>query len=140
MVKRNQQAKRELRKASKAAEQQLGMPDGAYIPPDRDLCIARQWETPVDDLATIRLQFNIWRDNGRMVDFVINVQRLSSTGWVSVERFDCCHGHCHLHIDNAVGTIQTVRTLDCIEDVGKAFIDSQRLADERARTIRDEGA
>ena len=140
MVRRNQQAKRELNKASKAVAEMLDQPDGTYQPPAREDCRARQWDTPVDDLATVRLQFNIWRHGGRLVEFVVNVQRLSSSGWADVERFDCCHGHCHLHIDNAEGTIQTIRALNSVDDVEAAFLDTQKLADERARTIRDEGA
>src|SRR5690606_21756769 len=141
VVRRNQRAKREINKTNKETAELLSLPDGSYVPPEREACQARQWETPVDDLATIRLQFNIWRHAGRLVEFVINVQRLSSTtGWVDVERFDCCHGHCHLHVDNAEKTIHTIRTLNCVDDVQRAFLDSQKLADERARTIRDEGA
>lgn len=140
VVRRNQQAKRELNKASKAAAERLDLPDGTYQPPAREDCQVRQWETPVDDLATVRLQFNIWRYGGRLVEFVVNVQRLSSNGWVDVERFDCCHGHCHLHIDNAEGEILTIRTLNSVDDVKAAFLGAQNLADERARSIRDEGA
>lgn len=140
MVRRNQQAKRELNKASKAAAESLDQPDGEYTPPNREDCHYKQWESSVDGLSTIRLQFNIWRQRGQIADFVINVQRLSSAGWVDVERFDCCHGHCHVHLSNAEGTVCSIRTLDDIEDVDKAFVESNFLADDRARTIRDEGA
>ncbi|MEV6337201.1 hypothetical protein AB0M12_21080 [Nocardia vinacea] len=140
MVRRNQQAKRELNKASKAMAKRLDLPDGAYEPPVREDCRYRQWDTPVDDLATVRLQFNIWRHRGRPVDFVVNVQRLSSNGWADVERFDCCHGHCHLHIDNAEGTIESIWTLNTVDDVEAALLETEKRADERARSIRDEGA
>lgn len=140
MVRRHQQEQRELRRASKAASEELASPHGSYIPPDRDTCRHYQWETAVDDLATIKLYFRIWRLGGKLVDFVVMVQRLGSSGWVDVERFDCCHGHSHLHVDNAENETQSIHTLDCVEDVKVAFVKVEKAADERARIMRDKGA
>ncbi|TLF75797.1 DUF7718 family protein [Nocardia cyriacigeorgica] len=140
MVRRGQQNKRALREASKSAFEQLDSPHGTYAPPDREKCRYRQWDTPVDDLGTVRLQFNIWRANGQIADFVINVQVLTSDGWTSVERVDCCHGHCHLHVDNDDENARSLYKLDGPADVEHAFSRVQVLADQRARIIRDRGA
>lgn len=140
MVRREQQDQRALRKESKALSDRLGSPYGDYRPPDRELCRHHQWESPVDDLSTVGLQFNIWRQGGKLVDFCVNVQVLTAEGWMSVERFDCCHGHCHLHPDGDGGDPETIYRLDCVEDVTAAFRQVEQFADERARIIRDKGA
>jgi hypothetical protein len=137
VVRRGQQNRRALRQASKATLEQFESPHGAYTPPDRAQCRNRQWDAPVDDLSTIRLQFNIWRLDGRLVNFVINVQVLTAEGWVSVERFDCCHGHCHLHPDSDEDDSESIHRLDGLDDVEQAFREVERSADERARIIRD---
>lgn len=103
------------------------------------MCRAKQWESSVDDASTIRLQFNLWRHDKRLVDFVINVQVITSAGWQSVERFDCCHGHCHLHVDNDETTPRSILRLENVDDVARAFTTSQQLADKRARIIRNKG-
>jgi hypothetical protein len=42
------------------------------------------------DAHTIEVQFYLWRRDGRIVDFVVNLQVLTAEGWESVERIDCC--------------------------------------------------
>lgn len=119
---------------------ELASPYGSYIPPDRSKCRHYQWEIAVDDLSTIKLQFRIWRLDGNLVDFVVIVERLTSSGWTPVERFDCCHGHCHLHVDNDEDGPRSIHRLDNVEDVEAAFIKVEKAADERARIMRDKGA
>ncbi|MBF6242730.1 hypothetical protein IU471_03925 [Nocardia elegans] len=140
MVRRGQQTKRALRRESKLALEQLDSPHGRYTPPNRDDCFYKQWEISIDDLRTIQLQFNIWRFDGQLVDFAVLVQRLGPTGWVSVERFDCCHGHCHHHADNEEANPRSILTLNELADVEQAFLKVEEMADERARIIRDKGA
>ncbi|MGW5519359.1 DUF7718 family protein [Nocardia africana] len=132
--------KRELSKSRKTVSESLESPHGSYEAPNRQTCQSHQWEVGVDDLYTIRLQFNIWRRDGRLVDFTVNVERLSSTGWVSEERFDCCHGHCHVHVDNDEDKPRSIHTLDTVDDVEEAFRKVEEIADERARIMRDKGA
>lgn len=140
MVGRGQRKKQELRRASKVMSEQLESPHGSYELPDENDCTKKEWETAVDDLGTIRLQFILWRQQGRLANFVVNVQRLTSAGWVSVERFDCCHGHCHLHVDNDEHKTRSIHTLDTQDDVKTAFRKVEKAADERARIMRDKGA
>lgn len=91
---------------------------------------------PYDDANTLRAQFIIWRQGGRLVDFVANIQELTLDGWVSLERFDCCHGHCHHHPLNDELPPLSISRLDTVEDVKRAFVEVERLVDERVRIIR----
>ena len=70
----------------------------------------------IDDAATMRLQNDIWRDEGRLVDFVFNLQVLGSSAWESAEYIDCCHGHCHHHPQNGTEP-QTILSLNTVDDV-----------------------
>lgn len=135
MVRRGQQGKRAVRRAQRNVSEQLGSSEkGTYQTPDRSECIPQRWETPYDDANTVRLQFLLWRQDGRIAEFVVNVQVLASEGWDTVEYFDCCHGHCHLHAKNGT-TARTITRLDEIGDVEAAFRQVEREADGRARII-----
>ncbi|WP_067857665.1 DUF7718 family protein [Nocardia shimofusensis] len=94
----------------------------------------------MDDTNSVSLQFNLWHRDGRLVDFVINVRVLAPGGWTDVERFDCCHGHCHLHADNDETAPRSLYRLDDVDDVARAFRKVEPMADKRARIIRDKGA
>ena len=137
-MRRGQQSRRSVRQARKAAEAELGSQVGRYTLPDRSQCREKQWHTAYDEGNTVRLQFNTWRTGNQIADFVILVQRLSASGWEDVERFDCHHGHCHLHAEQKDGTLHIYR-LDVIGDVVDAFAAASREADERVRIIRDKG-
>ena len=73
-----------------------------------------------------------------LADFVILIQRLGTQGWDEVERFDCCHGHCHLHPDGQAES-ETLYQLDGPDDVQEAYAKASVYAGERARIIRDKG-
>ncbi|KIQ15351.1 hypothetical protein RU01_15610 [Rhodococcus sp. MEB064] len=113
---------------------------GSYEPPPREKCRQKQWEQPYDDANSIRLQFILWRRDGRLVEFVVNIQKLTADGWLTIEYFDCCHGHCHLHRDNAQLPPETVERLDDIADVTTAFGKVESQVHDRVRIIRDKGA
>ncbi|OBG83294.1 hypothetical protein A5699_04665 [Mycobacterium sp. E802] len=140
MVRRGQQGRHELRKAQREASRQIESSQGQYDAKQmRRRCgPPRQWESPYDEANTVRLQFFLWRFNGRLADFVINVQVLTSEGWETVEYFDCCHGHCHLHTQNGEVPRSFVR-LDSIDDVQLAFAQVEGESHTRARIIRAEG-
>jgi hypothetical protein len=138
MVRRSQQGRRQDRQAQRDLTQQLESENGAYRPGNRSRCKKKQWETPYDDANSVRLQFILWRNAGHITEFVVNVQVLGSDGWHTVEYFDCCHGHCHLHPANGAGP-QTIARLDSLEDVQRAFDQIEEAADARARIIRDRG-
>ncbi|MEB3063861.1 DUF7718 family protein [[Mycobacterium] zoologicum] len=137
MVRRGQQRRKHVERARRDLERQLDSKHGTYRPPPRGDCFRRQWETAYDDVSAIRVQFIIWRDGGRLVDFVVNVQVLGSGGWETVERFDCCHGHCHLHPQNEELPPESIQRLDAVGDVQRAFAQVNGIAHERARIIRD---
>lgn len=86
----------------------------------------------------MRLQFIVWNRGRVLVDFVVNVQVLASDGWDTVEYFDCCHGHSHLHTQNPELDPRSIAQLDTVDDVQHAFAQVEREADGRARIIRDE--
>lgn len=127
-----------MRRAQRATESALGAQEGSYRPP-LDAGLPKQWETSYDDSNTVRLQFNLWRDRGKIVNFVINVQVITADGWISVERFDCCHGNCHLHPDNDDVAREVILRLDSEDDVQRAFEKVRPEAERRARIIRDKG-
>ncbi|CAN5260506.1 hypothetical protein BH11ACT6_BH11ACT6_20690 [soil metagenome] len=141
MVRRGQREQRELRRARREAEEQIESTQGQYDAREmRPQCgQPRQWESPYDEANTVRLQFFLWRLDGRLADFVINVQVVTSEGWHTVEYFDCCHGHCHLHTQNGDEPRSEVQ-LDSIDDVQLAFAQVEGEAHARARIIRVEGA
>lgn len=136
MTRRKQQGRQKLRRAAQQALQSLDTRQGSYTPPDREECSSKQWEVPIDDAATIRLQYNIWRCDGRLVDFVINLQVITAQGWESVEYIDCCHGHCHHHPPHGADC-RTIATLDVVADVQHAFGQVDPIIEERLRIIRN---
>lgn len=108
---------------------------GQYLPPKRTECHERSWQTPGDDLCTLRLDNHTWMQGGVLVDFVINLQVLSTDGWVTVEYIDCCHGHCHHHSQNGTDPA-TILCLDTVDDVRAAFRAAQLVIYERLASIR----
>ncbi len=92
----------------------------------------------IDDAATMRLQTNIWRYEGRLVDFVFNLQVLGSSAWESAEYIDCCHGHCHHHPQNGTEP-QTILSLNTVDDVERAYRVAESLIYDRLRIIRGQG-
>jgi hypothetical protein len=134
MVRRVQQGQQKLRKARREAAEKLESDEGAYRP-DRRNCVARQWETAGDDSNTIRVQNLIWYRKGQLVDFVVNLQVLTSEGWQTVEYADCCHGNCHYHPQSGNATRPILR-LDVVGDVQNALRVAQPLIYERLRIIR----
>lgn len=137
MIRRAQQDRLKVRKARQEAEATLASSQGTYRP-DRDTCRQRSWEASHDDANTVRLQFIVWHRGNTLVDFVVNVQILGSDGWDTLEYFDCCHGHCHLHVKNSDLDPVPIAQLDTTGDVQHAFTQVERAAHERARIIRDE--
>ncbi|MFN8054303.1 hypothetical protein [Gordonia sp. (in: high G+C Gram-positive bacteria)] len=137
MSRRGQSKKRELKRTKKSVKKQLDSLHGSYIP-DRAHCRTRQWDTAYDDVNTVRVQFNTWHRGRQLIDFVILVQRLGANGWEDVERFDCCHGCCHLHQDGRDGN-DPLWQLDDEKDVPEAFVRACDQAETRARIIRNKG-
>jgi hypothetical protein len=135
-----QQKKRELRRAEREVARQLdSATHGTYEPPERDECREKRWEMAYDDANTIRLQFLTWRKGIELTEFVVNVQVLTSEGWETIEYFDCCHGHYHLHPKSGEPADSIMR-LDEVGDVQRAFVQVEQEAHDRARIIRGEGA
>jgi hypothetical protein len=99
MPRRGQVTRNAVRRAQREAAKALESQQGSYEPP-KGSAPSKQWEMPYDDSNTVRLQFFLWRDGGKIVNFVINVQVITAEGWTTVEYFDCCHGNCHLHPAN----------------------------------------
>ena len=137
MPRRGQQARNSLRKARWATNETLESQAGSYRPPP-GLSPSKQWEIAYDGANTVRVQFILWKAHGRVVNFVVNVQVITAEGWTSVERFDCCHGNCHLHPDGA-DSARVVLRLDSIDDVQRAFDKVRAEAEHRARIIRGKG-
>jgi hypothetical protein len=133
MVRRGQHEQRKLRRARREVAEKLESDEGEYRP-DRRNCLARQWETAGDDSNTVQVQSLIWRRKGRLVDFVLNLQVLTSDGWETVEYVDCCHGSCHHHPMN--GETRSILRLDVVDDVQNAYGVAQTLIYERLRIIR----
>lgn len=137
VVRRSGKSKAEVRRAQRQITESLNSTQGLYCA-DRMQCDTKEWITPCDDSNTVRMHFLLWRNGSQVVDFVVNVQVLASSGWVTVEYFDCCHGHCHLHPKNGEDPV-TIERLDHEGDVRRAFEKVIAEADDRARIIRDEG-
>lgn len=137
MTRRRQQGKQHAKRAQKAAHERLESLSGTYIP-DRTDKRTKQWDTAYDDANTLRIQFNTWRDGKTLVDFVIVIQLLGANGWDDIERFDCCHGHCHLH-NGGTGNREPIYQLDSADDVQIAFVRASDEAQHRARIIRNTG-
>lgn len=127
-----------VRRAQREVAKALESQQGSYEPP-KGSAPSKQWEMPYDDSNTVRLQFFLWRDGGKVVDFVINVQVITAEGWITVEYFDCCHGNCHLHPANDGVERQVILRLDSEDDVARAFDLACSEAEGRARIIRSKG-
>ncbi|CAM4414051.1 hypothetical protein MB901379_03879 [Mycobacterium basiliense] len=134
MTRRNQQGQQQLRRAKKQVEQSLGAEQGRYRPPPREDCKPRQWETPIDDAPSIRVQYNIWRHKGCLVDFAINIQVLTAEAWETVESFDCCHGNCHYHPVNGEEP-RPLAKLDVVGDVQHSYWQVESVIADRVRII-----
>ena len=100
------------------------------------------WCTGLSLIPAVWLAWLLARKQFRgkaLVDFVVNVDVLGSEGWETIEYFDCCHGHCHLHTQNSDLEPRPIAQLDSIEDVRHAFAQVEQDARDRARIIREEG-
>lgn len=137
MARRGQQKHRELRAARKQTFDDLETPHGRYRPPERSEANRQEWYQPIDDTNTVRLEFHVWRDGGQIVEFVINIQTIATTGWETPEYIDCCHGHCHLHTVD--GRTETLMTLNVVHDVETAFSMALEDAHTRASSLWEEG-
>jgi hypothetical protein len=133
MVRRAQHEQKKLREARRKITERLESDQGEYRP-DRRHCVPRQWDTAGDDSNTIRVQNLIWYRKGQLVDFVINLQVLTSEGWETVEYVDCCHGSCHHHPQS--GDTAAILRLDVVDDVQNAYGVAQPLIYDRLRIIR----
>ena len=134
MTRRNQQGPQDLRRAKKQVEEALGTDQGNYRPPPREKCTTKQWENYIDDAPSIRVQYNIWRRKGCMVDFAINIQVLTAEAWETIESFDCCHGNCHYHPLNGTDA-RPVARLDVSADVQHAYWQVEAVIADRVRII-----
>ena len=120
MIRRGQHGRREMRRAEREAAKEIESDRGGYRPPDRADCHTKQWITPGDDTYRLRLQTITWRQQGRLMDFVINAQVLTAVEWETVEYVDCCHGHCHLHTRSDEPP-RSISPLNSAEDVQGAY-------------------
>lgn len=134
MIRRGQQGRREMRRAEREAAKEIESDRGGYRPPDRADCYTKQWVTPGDDTYRLRLQTITWRQQGRLMDFVINAQVLTALEWETVEYVDCCHGHCHLHT-RSDELPRSISPLNSAEDVQGAYTVALALIHERLRII-----
>ncbi|AKS31177.1 hypothetical protein [Mycolicibacterium goodii] len=97
--------------------------------------MTKQWEMPVDDGYSVRVQTHIWRYEGRLVDFFLDLQVLGPDGWITVEHIDCCHGYCHHHPLNGSDS-RPIHRLDDVADVQRAFKQVETVIEERIRIIQ----
>lgn len=135
MIRRGQQGRREMRRAEREAAKEIESDRGGYRSPDRADCYTKQWITPGDDTYRLRLQTITWRQQGRLIDFVINAQVLTAVEWETVEYVDCCHGHCHLHTRNDDESPRSITPLNSVEDVQDAYTAALALIHDRLRII-----
>ena len=139
MVRRAQQGKRALQRARDETERQLGSDKGSYRPPPREVCDPKSWYQTFDDASTVRVSIMLWRQNGRLVDFVILVESSAWNAWTEVSRIDCCHGFCHVHRPGREAEQESLMRLDTIDDVEPAQRLASQTAEQIARTLRDRG-
>lgn len=139
MVRRGQQKKQSLKKAAKAITEKAESPQGTYVAPRRSACQHRQWVESADDAGTLQIQVNIWKHGGAVVDFVMILQGFGPSGWMDIERVDCCHGHCHLHPATGDGAPESIHQLDSVDDVKEAVDRASIELIARARIIRNMG-
>lgn len=132
MPRRGQQKRNQARRARVEAIRQLESEHGRFVPPDRGDCEERDWYY-FDETWTIRIEYRLWRYNGRIADFSVVLKALSADAMEEVERIDCCHGHCHIHQRNEV--VATLGRIDIIEDVDRAFYVIDRVVEDRIRIL-----
>lgn len=117
---------------------------GSYEPPVRDPAKHKRWFTPLDDLNTIQLRFEIWKSKGRMVEFAIMLQIRHFDDWHDAATADICHGHAHIHVtfglDSSDTRVRHVVRLDSIDDVEPAFRETKRALETISIKIRDNKA
>lgn len=129
MTRRGQQAKQAVRRAVKEVAQFLGRTEGDYVPPPREECDGgdRVFYLPVSESSTVQIVGRAWRQEGRLRDFFLELQRCESQSWQweTVMRADICHGHAHTHrvIDGEdhEGDPQHVYRLDKPDDVDEGY-------------------
>ena len=119
MVRRSQQRRRDEKLAARSAAPERS-DQGTYIPPDRAKC--EQTDMPHYGPAheRVRPRIIVWRQAGRLVEFVVRVDGRRGDGtWKSLLEIDCKHGHVHYH--EGVGTDRSEGThlhrLDTVADV-----------------------
>lgn len=136
MVRRGQQAKRELKRAQAEVEKTVSKVEGVYTPPPREDCVEHRWHDLIDDAGTVRVSILIWRHSGRLVDFVMLVELSDWEAWAPLSRIDCCHGFCHLHPPDREDEHEPIQRLDSVDDVETAFRTASGTIETIARTIR----
>lgn len=135
MVRRGQQAKRDLRRAQRDLEQDIEESRGSYRPVDRTRCVERVRVFLVDDGYEYRVVLHFWRLDGRTTEFVYLFQRRVWNDWENVARIDCSnHGSCHIHDPDDGDPTEHLVRLDSIDDVPKAM----KTAQVRARRMFEE--
>ncbi len=115
------------------------LPQGAYIPPDRNLC---EESTPSYMLPSshehCKTVVKTWKQAGRVVDFVIKIQILNNSQWIDHLTIDCKHGYAHAHhYINGVrdgNPFTLIHILNDVSDINKAIQKaitySQKVLDE----------
>jgi hypothetical protein len=134
MVRRGQQAKRDLRRANRKLEEDIAQPRGDYDPVSRDQCEERSRVFLVDDGYEFRVVLHYWRHKGETTEFVYLFQRRVWNEWENVARIDCKHGSCHIHDPDDEGATEHLTRLDSIDDVRQAM----KTAQARARKMFEE--
>lgn len=136
--------KQKQRQAERRAEaekrSQLERGQGNYTPPDRGECDPFDTYMPVDDSATLRITTRIWRQSGRMTEFVLSLEVgdwSDSESWQELARIDCSGGTCHEHPVHRPDDHLTIHRLDTIDDVQRAYPAAIGRINEMARKIRD---
>lgn len=134
MVRRNQQSKRDERRAQREMEESLAGERGSYEAVDRSRCVERSRTFLYDDGYEFRVVLRYWRHEGQTTEFVYLFQRRAWDDWENVARIDCSHGSCHIHDPDDDAPSEHLHRLDTIEDVKEAMLRAQ----ERARSMHDE--
>lgn len=138
VMRREQRRRREERRAAKGSLHQLAdQTRGAYIPPDRQECFAKEYYETLDDSNTLRIETRIWRSEKRLVDLVLLLRALDWDEWTTVARVDCCWGFCHLHPPGDDSRHEAIVRLDSVDDVERAFALAHGRLTEVGYRIRD---
>lgn len=136
MTRRNQQGRRDLKRAQAELEKRINSPEGEYTPPPRDECQPHRWHDLIDDTGTVRVVIFTWRHDGRLVDFVMLVEVTDWNAWAQISRIDCCHGFCHVHPPDREEVQTPLHRLNTVDDVEAAFAQASHTIETIARTIR----